>query len=56
MNSGLSLGQIRPKIVALAFDKLGATGDTALTFNMGEAYHTLKSAKSTLSTISDAMT
>ena len=32
---GLSLGQIRPKIVALAFDKLGVTGDTALTFNMG---------------------
>ena len=46
---GLSLGQIRPKIVALASDKLGVTGDTALTLDMGDAYHTLKSAKSTTS-------
>ena len=44
---GLSLGRIRSKIVALAFDKLGVTGDSALALDMGDAYHTLKSAKST---------
>ena len=46
---GLNLGLIRPKIVALAFDKLGVTGDFALALDMGDAYHTLKSAKSTTS-------
>ena len=46
---GLNLGLIRREIVALAFDKLGVTGDSALTLDMGDAYHTLKSAKSTTS-------
>ena len=34
---GLSFGLIRREIVALAFDKLGVTGDIALTLDIGGA-------------------